>query len=63
MPEFLQKYIGNILNQLNIQVTPHLQPLSEIHLHSNLDAEIRANSDIRYIYIFSSIAIFILLIA
>ena len=25
MPEFLQKYIGNILTQLNIQVTPHLQ--------------------------------------
>lgn len=55
--------VGNILNQFNIQITPRLQPLSEIHLRSNLDAEIRANSDIRYIYIFSAIAIFILLIA
>ncbi|MFC2166609.1 ABC transporter permease [Acidobacteriota bacterium] len=63
IPEFLQNHIGNILNQLNLQFTPRLQPLSEIHLRSNLDAEIRANSDIRYIYIFSAIAIFILLIA
>lgn len=63
MPEFLQKYIRNILNQLNLQITPHLQPLKEIHLRSNLEAEIRANSDIRYVYIFSAIAIFILLIA
>lgn len=63
MPEFLQSHIGNILNQLNIQISPRLQPLSEIHLRSNLDAEIRANSDIRYIYIFSAIAIFVLIIA
>ncbi len=63
MPEFLQNHIGNILNQMNVQFSPHLQPLSEIHLRSNLDAEIRANSDIRYIYIFSAIAIFILIIA
>jgi len=63
MPEFLQSHIGNILNQLNIQISPRLQPLSDIHLRSNLDAEIRANSDIRYVYIFSAIAIFILLIA
>ncbi|MGB3860574.1 MAG: ABC transporter permease [Candidatus Aminicenantaceae bacterium] len=63
MPEFFQKYLGNIINQVNIKINPRLQPLASIHLHSNLDAEIRANSDIRYIYIFSAIAIFILLIA
>ncbi len=63
MPEFFQKYLGDVINRFNIKVTPRLQPLASIHLHSNLDAEIRANSDIRYIYIFSAIAIFILLIA
>ncbi|MEJ2637421.1 MAG: ABC transporter permease [Calditrichia bacterium] len=40
-----------------------LQPLLNIHLHSDLMGELEANSDIRYIYIFSIIAVFILLIA
>jgi putative ABC transport system permease protein len=40
-----------------------LQPLSDIHLKSNLDHEIKPNNDIKYIYIFSATAILILLIA
>ena len=40
-----------------------LMPLTQIHLHSNKVAELGANSNIEYIYIFSAIAIFILLIA
>lgn len=40
-----------------------LQPITSIHLHSNLRGELGANSDISYIYIFSSIAIFIIIIA
>jgi len=40
-----------------------IQKLTDIHLHSNLTAELEANSDIKYVYIFSFIAIFILIIA
>ncbi len=40
-----------------------LQPLTDIHLHSNLENEIEPNSDILYVYILSSIAVLILLIA
>ena len=40
-----------------------LQPLTDIHLKSDLHAEIQPNSDITYIYIFSAAAILILLIA
>ena len=40
-----------------------IQPLTDIHLHSNLKYEITANSNIMYIYIFSLIAIFVLLLA
>ncbi len=40
-----------------------LQPLTSIHLNSHLDYEIEANGDIMYVYIFSAIAIAILLIA
>jgi len=40
-----------------------LIPLKEIHLQSNRVAELGANSNIQYVYIFSAIALFILLIA
>ncbi|HEY8958334.1 ABC transporter permease [Chitinophaga sp.] len=40
-----------------------LMPLTDIHLHSNKGYELSANSAIQYVYIFSAIAMFILLIA
>ncbi len=40
-----------------------LQPITDIHLYSHLDAEIEPNSNIAYVYIFSLIAAGILLIA
>jgi len=40
-----------------------LQPLTAIHLRSNLRSEIAPNSDIRYVYIFSAVALLVLLIA
>jgi len=40
-----------------------LMPLTDIHLHSNIKDELGTNGSIQYIYIFSAIAIFILLIA
>jgi putative ABC transport system permease protein len=40
-----------------------LQPLTSIHLNSHLDYEIEPNGDIAYVYIFSAIALAILLIA
>ena len=47
---------GNYTNYL-------IQPLTDIHLHSNLRYEITANSNIMHVYIFSLIAIFVLLLA
>jgi len=40
-----------------------LQPVTDIHLRSNLHSEINPNSDISYIYIFTVAAILILLVA
>jgi putative ABC transport system permease protein len=40
-----------------------VMPLTDIHLHSNKSYEFEANGNITYVYIFSIIAIFILLIA
>ena len=41
----------------------NLTPLKDIHLHSNLQWELGANGNIQYIYIFSAVALFILLLA
>jgi putative ABC transport system permease protein len=41
----------------------YLQPLTDIHLKSKLYAEFSMNSNIQYIYIFSAIALFIIIIA
>jgi putative ABC transport system permease protein len=41
----------------------HIQPLKSIHLHSNMGGEFTPNSDIKTIYILSSIAILILVVA
>jgi putative ABC transport system permease protein len=56
----LKQYLGE---QAASMRSFHLQPLKSIHLHSKLEYEIEANSDMSYIYIYSSIAFFILLIA
>jgi len=41
----------------------HLQKLTDIHLRSHLDYEAEENGDIKRVYIFAAIALFILLIA
>jgi putative ABC transport system permease protein len=43
--------------------TYYLQPLKRIHLISNLEAELRPNGNLRAVYIFGVVAVFILLIA
>ncbi|MDH4273135.1 MAG: ABC transporter permease, partial [Candidatus Aminicenantes bacterium] len=63
MPAFLNKYLARQISQIGIRIEPFLQPLTRIHLHSNIEAEIGANSSIGTITIFSAIAAFILLIA
>ena len=60
---FLEMYLGERLETLGIELRPFLQPLTEIHLNSNLRGELEANSDILYVYLFSTLAGFVLLIA
>ncbi len=43
--------------------TFHIQPITDIHLHSEREGEFTANGDMQYVYIFAAIAAFILLIA
>lgn len=44
-------------------LTLRLRPLTDIHLHSNLRNELEGNGDIDYVYLFSAIAAFTLIIA
>ncbi len=59
-PDFVEKARGEGSSE---SVSYRLQPLFDIHLKSNLRYEAEANGDIRYIYIFGTAALFILLIA
>ena len=56
-PKYLKKEIGNVAYKLM------LQPLTSIHLNSNLDYELSANGNMKTIYIFSVVAALILIIA
>lgn len=57
---FIDRHYGKGMSE---RTKLELQRLTDIHLYSHLDSEIEANSDITYVYVFSVIAIFILLIA
>ena len=59
-PDIVEQYFPDQIKEVS---SMYLQPLTDIHLHSRLDFEIRPNSDMAYVYIFSAIAIFVLLIA
>ena len=73
-PGFIRKYMGPQLQDV-LHVTFDgfekggnyyhfsLFPLTKIHLRSNSVDDLAANGDIEYVYIFSAIALFILLIA
>ncbi|MEO7991455.1 MAG: ABC transporter permease [Chryseolinea sp.] len=50
-------------NEPNLKVDFHLQPLNEIHLYSDLMADVPGGGNIQYVYIFIIVGIFILAVA
>jgi putative ABC transport system permease protein len=74
LPQIVEKYIGPQLQegmgislaqfrQKGNDIGLYLQPLTDIHLHSDFTNDLEPEGDIRYVYIFSAIAFFMLLIA
>ncbi len=63
LPAFVEKYVGDQYDGVSSSLTFRLQPVTDIHLHSHLERELTPNSDIRYVYLFGAIAVFIILIA
>ncbi|MFZ2052568.1 MAG: ABC transporter permease [Candidatus Aminicenantales bacterium] len=63
MAAVTSKHVGEELRRSGSTMDFRLQPLSAIHLRSRLAGEIGINGDIRYVYVFSLVAAFILVIA
>jgi len=67
-PAFLDKVMGTVAAQNGMPLPSsftslHLMPLTDIHLKSHLDSELEENGDMKRVYIFAAIALFVLLIA
>ncbi len=60
---FLEKYIGNDMKKNKVYWSYFLQPLSDIHLKSQLRYEIMATSSIAYVTVFGTIGFIVLLLA
>ena len=60
LPDLILKHGGDFAASI---FTLHLQPLNDIYLQSNLMGEFEPSGNIIYIYLFSAIAVLILLIA
>lgn len=65
LPAFLKKHIDFIddMEKKGDYIKYNLTPLYDIHLQSNRSNELGANGNIQYIYIYSGVALFILLLA
>ena len=62
----IQQIMGKTFEELvneGARAEMYLQPLLDIHLKSDLVVEFEPNGDIKYVYIFSAIAMFILILA
>jgi len=62
-PALIEKHAGESLRQYGAALDLHLQPLTKTHLYSDYRHEIAGHSDIKYVYIFAFVAVFVLLIA
>ncbi len=74
LPEVVKKYMGpQIYNAMGVtldqflskgnKIGLFLQPLTDIHLHSDVNFDLEPGGDIRYVYIFGAVALFMLIIA
>lgn len=74
LPTIFEKYAGpqvpeafgmsyTAFRQMGNKIGLYLQPLTDIHLYSDFAYDLGLSGDIRYVYIFGSIAVFMLIIA
>ncbi|NQZ78342.1 MAG: ABC transporter permease, partial [Ekhidna sp.] len=61
--EIIPKYVATIFDQFNIKIQYELLNIADIHLYSDFLGEARPLGNIDYIYIFSAVAVFLIIIA
>lgn len=73
-PDMVEKYIGPELQRFmgasmddfreaGNNIGYYMTPVTDIHLHSQIEAQLGPAGDVKYVYIFSAVAAFILIIA
>jgi len=60
---FLMDNMPEQIKQLDVKIDLYLQPLTSIHLHSHTEGELEPGGNVAYIWIMTTIALFVLLIA
>ncbi|MDG1276669.1 MAG: ABC transporter permease [Algoriphagus sp.] len=63
LPAFFDKHGAADLKAMGVEKSLFLQPLQDIYLHSNIEYELGATGNVTTLYVFGSVAGFILLIA
>ena len=63
LEKIIKEKVNPVFEQAGVKVQYELQPITRIHLYSKIQDEAEAGGDISYIYIFSAVAAFMLVIA
>lgn len=63
LPSLIDKYLGDVMKEMNFRSHFHLQPLTDIHLKSHYINEAEVNGDEKEVFFLTVIGVFILLIA
>jgi putative ABC transport system permease protein len=63
LDSLLVTHVNPIFENIGITIKYELQKITDIHLHSKIQDEAESNGDITYVYIFSAVALFMLIIA
>lgn len=63
LSKIIKEKVDPIFEQYHISIKYEIQPITRIHLHSKIQDEAEEGGDISFIYIFGSVAVFMLLIA
>ncbi len=63
LPDFFNRYKGELFQARNVKEVLHLQPIQDIHLYSDLQSELGVTGNFRFVYYLGMVAIFIIVIA
>ena len=63
LPDLINLHMGEEIEEYDLSYRFYLQPITDIHLHSDIQYEFRANGNIELVWVFGAIGIFILVLA